>query len=321
MAKIFESKGYKLITGYVYGWGATAVIIGALFKIMHWPGAGVVLTIGMCVEAFIFFISAFEPPMEHYNWERVFPELGAGALPVAGGAVKPSKKSETANAPVAGGVVGAVPGIEEADVEKFRQGIEKFASTADHFADASVSVPEFARKITTAATSFERLGEKTDKAGELMDASLQAFTDGCSEIGKVLRDSTQNLTAQIKNNCDRLASTMEQSSTGFDSLSRMLEEQLGNVKSQAEGYTQQIAGVNKNVGALNALYELQVNETKECLESFRSVQGDMGEMLEHVSLGLDSTKLFRQEAQQLANNVASLNSIYGNMLSVVNSNN
>ena len=74
--KLFQSKAYKVIIGFVYGWGATAVIIGALFKIMHFPGAGIVLTVGMLVEAFIFFMSAFEPALEHYDWSRVFPVLG-----------------------------------------------------------------------------------------------------------------------------------------------------------------------------------------------------------------------------------------------------
>ncbi|MDE7373978.1 MAG: gliding motility protein GldL, partial [Odoribacter sp.] len=74
--KIFESKAYKSIMGYVNGWGASVVIVGALFKIMHFPGASIMLIAGMLVEAFIFFLSAFEPPMEHYDWSRVFPELG-----------------------------------------------------------------------------------------------------------------------------------------------------------------------------------------------------------------------------------------------------
>lgn len=78
MAKIFQTKAYKVITGFVYGWGATAVIVGALFKIMHFPGAGIVLTVGMLVEAFIFFLSAFEPlwsitigPVSFPSLERV----------------------------------------------------------------------------------------------------------------------------------------------------------------------------------------------------------------------------------------------------------
>lgn len=113
---------------------------------------------------------------------------------------------------------------------------------------------------------------------------------------------------------------MGHSADHFQSLNKIMEEQVQHVKSQSENYTQQISAVNKNISALNALYELQIHETKGCLESFRGMQGDMGEMLESVSLSLDSAKLFKQESQQLASNVASLNSVYGNMLSVVNNN-
>ena len=144
--------------------------------------------------------------------------------------------------------------------------------------------------------------------------------DAAEEINKILLESTQDLTSRIKTNCEKLSTTMGQSADNFDTLGKIMDEQLKNVKSQAENYTQQISAINKNISALNALYELQIHETQDCLESFRGMQGDMNEMLEHVSLSVDSAKLFKQESQQLANNVASLNSVYGNMLSVVNNN-
>ena len=74
--KFFQTKAYKVIMNYVYGWGAAIVILGALFKIMHFQGAGPMLIVGMSVEAIFFFLSAFEPGMEHYDWARVFTELG-----------------------------------------------------------------------------------------------------------------------------------------------------------------------------------------------------------------------------------------------------
>lgn len=74
--KLFQTKAYKVLMTSVR-LGASAVIIGALFKIMHFPGAGIILTIGMLVEAFIFFLSAFEPALEHYDWSRVFPALSS----------------------------------------------------------------------------------------------------------------------------------------------------------------------------------------------------------------------------------------------------
>ncbi|MBK6527019.1 MAG: gliding motility protein GldL [Crocinitomicaceae bacterium] len=59
----------------LYGIGAAVVIMGALFKIMHWPFAGPMLVVGLSVEAVIFFFSAFEPLHEDPKWELVYPEL------------------------------------------------------------------------------------------------------------------------------------------------------------------------------------------------------------------------------------------------------
>lgn len=316
MAKIFQTKAYKVIVGYVYGWGASAVIIGALFKIMHFPGAGLILTIGMCVEAFIFFVSAFEPAMEHYDWARVYPELAMdeNVLDKA----KPAGRKSMERSQVA--TTNVSVGLEESDVNKLKEGINKIVATADNFAEVSVNVPEFAKKINNATASFEELGMKTQEVGKILENSVKDFSEGCSEINKILVDSTQNLTSQIKENCQKLAAGMGESADGFCTLNKIMDEQVRQVKTQSESYSQHISAVNKNISALNALYELQINETKDCLESFRGMQSDMGEMLENVSLSLDSAKLFKQESQQLANNVASLNSVYGNMLSVVNNN-
>lgn len=320
MAKLFQTKSYQVIVGFIYGWGASAVIIGALFKIMHFPGAGYILTAGMLVEAFIFFMSAFEPPMEHYDWARVYPELATGNANKDIQRVKNEKKQVHSGETVTR-VSGSVDiGLDESDINKLREGINKIVNSADHFAEASVNVPEFARKISDATESFGQLGAKTQQVGEILENSVKDFSEGCGEINKILLDSSRDLTEQIKSNCEKLAANMGLSAETFGALNTVMDEQMKQVKSQSEGYTQQMSAVNKNISALNALYELQINETKDCLESFRGMQGDMTEMLEHVSLSVDSAKLFKQESQQLANNVASLNSVYGNMLSVVNNN-
>ena len=211
-------------------------------------------------------------------------------------------------------------GLDESDINKLREGINKIMVSADNFAEVSVNVPEFARKISDATESFGQLGVKTQQVGEMLENSVKDFSEGCGEINKILLDSSRGLTDQIKSNCEKLAANMGVSAETFGALNKAVDEQMKQVKSQSESYTQQMSAVNKNISALNALYELQINETKDCLESFRSMQGDMAEMLEHVSLSVDNAKLFKQESQQLANNVASLNSVYGNMLSVVNNN-
>ena len=318
--KIFQTKAYQVIMGYVYGWGAAAVIIGALFKIMHFPGAGLILTVGMLVEAVIFFLSAFEPAPEHNDWTRVFPELGKGHENLDT-TQKQNIQAAMAAAVVPAANVGNVGfGLEADDLDKLKSGINKFVETADSFAGIVGKTPEMAQKMTMISESFDELGARTQEMSKALGNSVEGISSSYDEINRILVDSTQSLTGQIKENCTKLADNMGESAASFSSLNALMEGQFQQLKTNTSDYTQQIAGINKNISALNALYELQVHETKDCMESFRGMQGDVGEMLEHVSLGLDSTKLFKQETQQLASNVASLNSVYGNMLSVVNNN-
>jgi hypothetical protein len=75
LAEIVQSSGWKNFMAKLYGIGASVVIIGALFKIQHWTGAGLMLAIGLFTEAVIFFFSAFEPLHEEVDWTLVYPEL------------------------------------------------------------------------------------------------------------------------------------------------------------------------------------------------------------------------------------------------------
>ena len=68
----------KKAMGFLYGMGAAVVIVGALFKIQHWPGAGPMLVIGLLTEAAIFALSAFEPVEKELDWALVYPELAGG---------------------------------------------------------------------------------------------------------------------------------------------------------------------------------------------------------------------------------------------------
>ncbi len=73
-----QSRNTKKLFNYAYGIGASIVILGALFKIQHWSGGGTMLSIGMIVEALVFFVSAFDSVEEDLDWSLVYPELGNG---------------------------------------------------------------------------------------------------------------------------------------------------------------------------------------------------------------------------------------------------
>lgn len=83
-----NSKSSKKLMNMVYGLGAAVVILGALFKIMHWPFGNEMLIIGLITEALVFTVSAFEPVDDDVDWSLVYPEL-------AGGSKRDKKEKET----------------------------------------------------------------------------------------------------------------------------------------------------------------------------------------------------------------------------------
>lgn len=68
----------KRVMEFTYGMGAAVVIVGALFKIQHWPGASEFLIVGLLTEAAIFGLSAFETSADELDWSLVYPELAGG---------------------------------------------------------------------------------------------------------------------------------------------------------------------------------------------------------------------------------------------------
>ena len=73
-----QSRASKKLMNMVYGLGAAIVILGALFKIMHWPGGNEMLIIGLITESIVFIFSAFEPVDDDLDWSLVYPELAGG---------------------------------------------------------------------------------------------------------------------------------------------------------------------------------------------------------------------------------------------------
>jgi len=73
-----QSRASKKLMNMVYGLGAAIVILGALFKIMHWPFGNLMLIIGLITESIVFIFSAFEPVDDDLDWSLVYPELAGG---------------------------------------------------------------------------------------------------------------------------------------------------------------------------------------------------------------------------------------------------
>lgn len=175
--RLVRSNTYKNIMAKLYGWGAAVVIFGALFKILHLPGANIMLIIGMGTEVAIFFFSAFEPLHVEYNWALVYPELA-----IADENAEPTRKERKKE------VKGATPTqqldkmLEEAKIgpeliESLAVGMKNLGDNAKKLAgmsDAAVATDAFVGNMTKAAESVRNLSLKYDKVASTLEADGNA---------------------------------------------------------------------------------------------------------------------------------------------------
>lgn len=262
-----QKKKFKFSLDAVISWGATVVIIGAMAKILHWPGAAWIIGIGLGTEAFLFLIMGFVPPHKDPHWEKVYPQLSpdyVGDLPDMS---KPVKLNELE---IKGG---SNPGGSFADIKisddisaKIKEGLENFSnkvSAISNAADASVTTKEFADTLKSASV----------KAGNLSSAFDQA-AEGVADIANAAQGSKE--------------------------------------------YHNQVNNLGKSISALNAVYELELQDSSAHLKSMNKFYSNLSQTMSNFNESMDDSKQFKEEVAKLSKNLSSLNAVYGNMLSAMN---
>lgn len=289
----YESYKGQRIVGVVYSVGASVVIIGALFKILHWPGASQVLMIGMFTEAFLFVIGALDKPHPVYHWEEVFPQLlGEGANPEVL-AAHIDQPRPTLLGGVGGGntvatgtqAAGAnIPSLSDADLKSLKDGINQLGSTASQLAS-----------LGQLAETTNRLSEKMTLAGE----AAQQF----AETQGTLSDATQALGQSYQT----------------------VVADMNKVTQQTKEYAKGVENMNVQLSSLNAVYELQLKEMQAQATAVKAqtekvnALGTAMEQLNADAKAMQTASAAYLTAQQtLAAQVADLNKVYGNMLNALN---
>ena len=197
--KFSESKKYKNFMAKVYGFGASIVLVGALFKLTHmslfgWSGAAnTMLTVGLLTEAIIFFFSAFEPVHMDPDWSLVYPELwdmyhGDGTST----ATKPATNLKGTNAGNANNDAISAhidemfekANINAASLEKLSQGINKLGENAAKIADVSEAV--------AATSNYTKAMNKASETAMELDAQMSKTATNAamfSDTSKKMNDS------------------------------------------------------------------------------------------------------------------------------------
>lgn len=258
-----QGKKFKSFMVRLYGWGASIVIVGALFKIQHWPYSGFFLVLGLGTEAVIFFFSAFEPPHEDVDWSLVYPEL-AGMEDEDSHDKKDRKKN----------------------TDQISQRLDLLMS------DAKIG-PDLLESL---GSGLRALGDSTSKLADLSNASV-ATDDYIQNVSKASRS-----VSEMTNSYTRAAQAVEQ---------------LSNSTEEVRVYKDQVVNAGKNLAALNAVYELQLQDSNEHLKQTSKFYDGINELMSNLNSSLDETKKYKDEVSVLAKNLSQLNTIYGNMLSAM----
>ena len=187
----------KKVMGFLYGMGAAVVIVGALFKLMHWPGAGPMLVIGLLTEALIFALSAFEPVEHELDWSLVYPEL-------AGGEAKAKDKKE--NPADAQGLLSQkldnmlkeakIDGELMASLGNSIKNFEGAAKSISPTVDAMAGQKKYAEEMSTAAAQLEALNNLYKIQLESADRNAQANKEIAENAAK-LKEQMQSMTSNI----------------------------------------------------------------------------------------------------------------------------
>jgi gliding motility-associated protein GldL len=196
-----QSKSTKKLFNMAYGLGASVVIIGALFKILHWEfgplTGGLLLAVGLITEALIFAISAFEPVDDEYDWSLVYPELNGAHT---------SRKNDAKEAKEAEGLLGRKLDqlLKEANIDaqlfdSLGNSIRNFEGAAKGIAptaDAIEHTKKYSEELSTAASQMESLNSLYKV--QLESASRQAsINEEVVQNAGALKDQMESLASNL----------------------------------------------------------------------------------------------------------------------------
>lgn len=248
----FLTKRGKTYLNYAYSLGAAVVIAGALFKIMHWPGANQMLITGMSTEVFIFIISAFEPQFEthlEYEWERVYPEL-LSTEPIAKKTEKPL--TQQLDKMLNDAKVG--PDL----INSLGKGLSSLAESTgklNDLTDASVAVNDFAKNAKTASGNITTFASAAATATTAVNEIGASSTDT-----KVYHEQVQKMSVNLSQLNTIYELELQDSNNHLKAMNRFFgnlnnaAQALSETAEDATKYKDQMSTLNKNLTALNNIY-------------------------------------------------------------------
>ena len=270
----FQELFFSTIMPKVYGIGAAVVIVGAMFKLLHIAGAGVMLGVGLTTEAVIFFLSAFEPKKVEPDWTKVYPELAEDY----------------------DGAVGAraIKGKPQESVSK----------KLDTMLESAKIGPEL---VDSLGRGMRNLSDTTSKLGQMGNAAVAT-----SDYANSVKAAASNINKMNHSYSESVSSMVEMAN-----VSRQATAEMANASKDSREYHSQVQSVTKNLGALNAVYEMELQDANQHIKAMNKFYSNLTTSLDSMAKATEDADKFKGEINKLTSNLARLNNIYGGMISAM----
>jgi gliding motility-associated protein GldL len=319
IGEILKSKRWKVLMGYTYGWGASLVLIGALFKLQHWNHSGIMLTIGLLTEAFIFFLSAFEPPLEQPDWTKVYPELNENYELLA-----PSEDIQASMKSSLDGILNST-NITPELLSKIGKSLVDLSNTASGISDisaATLATDVYVRNLNSASESIIAFSETNSQANTLLHNSVGELANTYSSAAQKISETGEGMLSKLNESSVKFTRQIDESGSklvdSYQKLSGSIEKGFKELDMNSSSYGENLQKLNKNIESLNGTYEKHLKGTSEQIHTSAKFFEDLNQMNQIIALSAQEMKKYKENAEKLNAHLESLNSIYGNMLGAMN---
>lgn len=286
--KFLSGESGQRFFNFAYSIGAAIVIWGALFKILHLPGGNTLLSIGMGTEVLMFVLTAFDRPPKEYHWEEVFPVLSS----------KDPEDRPDFNG--GGGIViggtgsgAALPAVSPAEAKR----AAGLPAGIDLSEDDTRSLSESIAKMSAASDQLARMAELTSATQQYLD-QMGAIA---GEMQR-LRETTESL--------NKVSDVLLQSY-------RAITENSENITRSSTGYVDQMQALNRNIGGLNTIYEIQLKSVSSQLDSIDRVNRGIKDIRDMYEKSASQSARYCEETERMARYMQQLNSVYEKMITAM----
>jgi gliding motility-associated protein GldL len=319
----------------LYGWGASVVILGALFKINHYPYANEMLVVGLGTEAIIFFFSAFEPPYVEPDWSLVYPELGG--LYHGDESLEDGKKQKKPTQELDDLLKKA--NIDQQLIDRLGDGLKKLSDNTaklSDISDAAGATKEYVTNVKGASKSAENLTKSYDLTAETLQkdatasatylTSIKTAGDNAANLANTYKEASETLKGDIsvtKEFTTIMKVAMQSANTLAEQYTKSAEalsqsaKQLDFSTVDGKSYNEKLHQISDKLTALNSVYELQLQSSNEQVQSTTKVRETMTELLKNMKESADTMAIYKEQMNLLTQRISSLNEVYGGMLTAM----